>query len=84
MEILAIDYSGFISIDKDDIVIETIDPKTGDMIPVDVRDMDAKTLIDGVHKGTYYLNLEKSMPKALDGENNFDISIEDDNGDNDY
>ncbi len=78
MTILNIDFNGYITIDKDDVIVERIDPETGKMIAVDVKDMEAKTLIDGVKNGEFYISLERCMLNALDGETDIDIDDGDD------
>jgi len=76
MDILCIDYSGYITIDKNDMVVERIDPETGNMIPLDVKNMETKTLLEGIINGDFYVNLGECTKKALDGEEHLDVNIE--------
>ena len=70
MEKICIDFEGFISLDKNDIKITSIDEKTGCMIPVDVTNLSVKEIIDGYKKGNYYISLDDNFKFALDGEEN--------------
>jgi len=73
---LCIDFSGFIIVDKNDIVLTTIDEKTGDMPLVDVKELTPKEICDGISNGTYYVSFEKTNKKTLDGEMEMTVEVD--------
>jgi hypothetical protein len=76
MEKLSIDFHGYITVDKNDIVLTVIDNKTGKMLPVDAKDLTPKEICDGVSNGTYYVSFEKTNKNTLDGEMKMTVEIE--------
>ena len=76
MEIIGVDYTGYITIDKDDLVVEEINSKTGETVGVDIKGMDTKELLKAIKRGDYYVNLEKSKLQALDGDETIDVGLE--------
>ena len=68
MEKLVLNFNGYSDIDKDDVVLETINEKSGVMERVDVTLLTLKEMVDGVKKGLYYINFEETYKHTLDGE----------------
>jgi len=65
---IAIDFTGYLTVEKDDIVITTIDEKTGHLNTVDTKNLTKEEIIHGLNFGEYYLSFERTYEKAIDGE----------------
>jgi len=76
MDIFRIDYSGYIIIDKNDMVVRRIDLQSGEFVLVNVKNIETKTLLEGIQKGDFYVDLGECTKQALDGEESFDVYIE--------
>jgi hypothetical protein len=68
MEKLVLNFEGYSDIDKNDVVIETINPVTSFMEKVDVSNMTTKEIVEGVKNGIYYINFMETYKNTLDGE----------------
>lgn len=76
MEILSVDYSGYITIDKNDLVVFRIDPETGDEIQVDTKELSTETILSAIKNGEFYVSLVGCLHVALDGEENIEVNLE--------
>lgn len=74
MELINIDFKGWIQVDKDDLVMDHNQP--GTYGKVKVEQMTAEEIIDGYRKGKYDLDFEATYKKTLDGEELYELSIE--------
>ena len=68
MEKLVLNFEGYSDIDKNDVVIETINPVTSFMEKVDVSNMTTKEIVEGVKNGIYYINFMETYKNTLDGD----------------
>jgi hypothetical protein len=74
---ITVEFNGYIEVDKDDMVVNTINDSTGKFEPVDTKQYTEEELLDGFRVGHFYLDFKATYEKALDGEENYDFSIED-------
>lgn len=77
IERINIDFSGYMEMDKNDIVLRTIDDN-GDFQPVNVQQLTSDEIVQGVREGVYYIDLVKCYEKQLDGQEDFTIEKEED------
>lgn len=73
MEGMFIDFSGYIDIAKNDLIIEEINDETGKLESVNVHELTRDEIIEGVKSGQYYINFIKCYQNAHDGRENFTI-----------
>jgi hypothetical protein len=73
MEILSVDYSGYITIDKNDLVVFRIDPETGEQTSINPRKINTATLLKLIDSGEYYVDLGACFKVALDGEEKIEM-----------
>ena len=71
MDIIAIDFTGHITVDKEDIKLTD---STGES--VDVSKLTAQEICDGVGNGTYHVDLVANYGVALDGNEKIYTEIE--------
>ena len=76
MEILNVNYSGYISVAKEDLVVYLIDPEIGEMVKIDTNKMETVDLLKKIKKGEYYVDLGACFKVALDGEEHIEVSVE--------
>lgn len=76
IEKLVIVFHGHSEIDKNDIVITEIDDKSGNMIPVNPKELTTNEIIRGINEGIYYVSFEETYAKTLDGEIKIDVEKE--------
>lgn len=76
MDILSIDYSGYITIDKNDVVLFKYHPETGEQIGVNPHTLTTDEILELTQKGELYVDLMNSFSRALDGEENVTINFE--------
>jgi hypothetical protein len=78
MEKINIDFKGYITVDKNDLVINEIDNETGDMKRVDVSKLSTEEILEGYKKGHYFVDLCANHTIALDGEEDCELEKEED------
>lgn len=74
---ITVEFNGFIEVDKDDMVVNTISDETGKFEPVDTTKYTEEEILDGFRVGHFYLDFKATYEKALDGEEKYDFYIED-------
>ena len=72
----SIDFNGYIDVDKEDLSINTINEETGGLEPVDVTELSADEIKEGILSGLYYIDFKKCYDKALDGQENYVVDFE--------
>lgn len=78
LEKVIIEYNGWISVDKNDLKIQTIDDKSGDMIDVDTSNLSAEEIVKLLKAGNTVIASFGDTYKnnALDGEDDFTYDFE--------
>lgn len=71
-----IDFKGFIQVDYADLKITKINDVTGNMEPVDVSTITPQEAMEGIKTGLYFVSLNENLANALDGEDETEVSIE--------
>ena len=77
MEKIGIDFSGYIVVDKNNIVIRTLD-REGKWHDVDATKLTAQEICNGIGNGTYYVDYEATNKNTITGEIKFSAEAEQD------
>ena len=78
MERINIDYTGFIQVDKDDLKIHMLSEDGEDFIDVDTTVLTGEEVVKLLKSGKAFLKSfgETYLNDTLDGEDNFEFSVE--------
>lgn len=75
MATINIDYRGFIQVDYNDLKIQKIGEE-GHLINVDITTITPEEAIEGIKRGDYFIQFIENLKVALDGEDELEASIE--------
>lgn len=78
MERIYIDFNGHLEMAKEDMKIQRIDEATGAMVPVDVTNLSAEEIVNGLKSGKYYLSFVECYQNAVDGSDSFEYELDED------
>ncbi len=74
METINISFKGFINVDTIDIAL--FDQQGESIEYATIKKLSAKQIVDGLQDGTYMLNFTETYANALNGEESYEYSIE--------
>ena len=78
MEKIIIEYNGWISVDKNDLKIQSINDKSGDLVDIDTSKLSAEEVVKLLKNGDVIIESFGDTYKnnALDGEDDFSFDVE--------
>ena len=79
MELINIDYTGYIQVDKNDLKIALVSNE-GFLVDIDTKSLSADEVVNLLKTGEAVLKSfgETYLNNAVDGEDNFEFSVEED------
>jgi regulator of RNase E activity RraB len=84
IEKVVIEFTGFITVAKEDLKIIVFDKTTGNMVDVDTTDMTTERIVEGLKKFDFYLkSFTDTYNQAIDGNESLTFDVDDDDDDDD-